>query len=339
MFVHKYAPKCPDDITFHKKELKILKKMSDDNSVPHIVFCGPKGAGKQTLIKMFMEILYDKDVNILSDVIYKVSGSSNTVTDVIIKQSNYHIVIEPNNNNFDRYLIQDVIKNYAQKMPLNIFTSKKTFKTVLINNIDNLSYYAQTSLRRTMEKYSRTCRFIMWCESLSRVIEPIRSRCYSFIISAPKGTEMLELLLEISYKESIDMDLEKYNTIIKIANGNIRKALFLLQYLKIGMNYDRSYEESISVIITWFLSDDIRAILVIRKMIYGLLTTNISGSQILKDIVLGLFKCEKINDICKMKISEIAAVFEHRLIIGRREIDNIEPFVAEAIYILGKYNK
>ena len=102
-FVDKYAPNDPDDILFHKRELELLKKMSQDNSVPHIIFSGPEGSGKKTLIKLFLEMLYDKDVHTLNDSIYRVSGSGNTTTDVVIKQSNYHIVIEPNNNNFDRY--------------------------------------------------------------------------------------------------------------------------------------------------------------------------------------------------------------------------------------------
>ena len=199
-FVDKHVPQNVDDLVFHKKELELLKKMSQDESIPHIIFYGPDGAGKKTLIRLFLEMLYDSEVNKLDDSIYKVSGSGNSNTDIIIKQSNYHIVIEPNNTNFDRYLIQDVVKEYAKKVPLNVFTAKKCFKTVLINNVDNLSYYAQTSLRRTMEKYSSTCRFIMWCKSLSRVIDPIRSRCYCFRIPAPSDGDMIELIAHVSYK-------------------------------------------------------------------------------------------------------------------------------------------
>jgi len=161
-FVNKYAPKTENDILFHKKEINTLKRMSNDNSIPHLIFSGPEGSGKKTLINLFLEMMYDKSVHKLSDATYVVTGSGNSSNDVIIKQSNYHIIIEPYNNNFDRYLIQDVVKEYAKKVPLNQFIkSKKTFKIILINNVDNLPYYAQTSLRRTMEKYSGTCRFIM----------------------------------------------------------------------------------------------------------------------------------------------------------------------------------
>ena len=83
-------------------------------------------------MELLLEMLYDKSVHDIVDSIYKVAGSGNTITEVVIKQSNYHIIIEPNNNNFDRYLIQEVVREYAKRMPLNIFTTKKVFKTVVI---------------------------------------------------------------------------------------------------------------------------------------------------------------------------------------------------------------
>ena len=182
--------------------------MSKDESIPHIIFYGPEGSGKKTIINIFLELLYDKNVHNVTNTIYKVTGSGNTSKDVVIKQSNYHIVIEPNNNNFDRYLIQDVVKEYAKRMPLNVFSKHKAFKTVVINNVDNLSFYAQTSLRRTMELYSNTCRFIMWSCSLSKVIDPLISRSYCFQIASPKREELFDYIYHISVKENLQLDLK-----------------------------------------------------------------------------------------------------------------------------------
>ena len=176
-FVDKYTPQSIGDAKFHIDLLNRLEHMSKNESIPHMLFYGPDGCGKKTIIKLFLEMLFDKDVHKTEDSVYTVVGSGNKAVQVVVKQSNYHIVIEPNNNNFDRYLIQDIVKEYAKKMPMSIFKTKKIFKIVLINNVDNLSYYAQTSLRRTMEKYSSTCRFIMWCTCPTRVIEPLISRC------------------------------------------------------------------------------------------------------------------------------------------------------------------
>lgn len=333
-FVDKYSPKTIDDVQFHKNELDILKKMSQDESIPHIIFYGPEGSGKKTLLKLFMEMLYDKQVNNLIESPYKVTGSGNSITDVIIKQSNYHIVIEPNNNNFDRYLIQDVVKEYAKKVPLGIFTSKKSFKTVLINSIDNLSYYAQTSLRRTMEKFSGNCRFIMWCRSLSKVIDPLRSRCYCFRITSPSEEMLLELLLTVCFNENIKITFKETTKIIRKANGNIKKLLWMLQLKKINESYITTYDKTIYTIVKLILTADIEKIIEIRDYIYNIMTTNIPGTQIIKDIVNFLLKNININFKTKINIVEISAKTEHNLIRGRREIIHLEAFITAVMYEL-----
>ncbi len=337
-FIDKYAPQKIEDVIFHKKEYELLKKMSCDDSIPHIIFCGPDGSGKKTLIKFLLELLYDKNVNKTNDSIYKVSGSGNNTTDVVVKQSNYHIVIEPNNNNFDRYLIQDVVKEYAKKVPLNIFTTNKRFKVVLINNVDNLSYYAQTSLRRTMEKFSGTCRFVMWCRSLSKVIDPIRSRCYCFRINSPSDEEILELLATVSHKESIDMNLKDYHKIIKLAHGNVKTSLWLLQLKQIGTSYRTSYGDTIKKITNNLLTCNINLIMEIRNLLSGAMITNIQGTQIMKDIIEELLCNKHITDDCKLNIVEIAAKFEHNLIRGRREIKHFDALANELMYVINKYN-
>ena len=89
--------------------------MSKDGDVPNIIFYGPDGSRKSTVIRLFLEMIYDKDINKGIKVIYNVTGSGNITTEIKIKQSNYHIIIEPNNNNFDRYLVQDVCKRICKK--------------------------------------------------------------------------------------------------------------------------------------------------------------------------------------------------------------------------------
>ena len=334
LIVDKYVPKTIDNVIIHKDELSILKKMSEDESIPPLIFYGPEGSGKKTIIDLFLTMIYDDQVTKTNDSVYKVSGSGNNSTEVVIKQSNYHIIIEPNNNNFDRYLIQDVVKEYAKKVPLNVFGTKKSFKMVLINNVDNLSYYAQTSLRRTMEKFSGNCRFIMWCKSLSRVIDPIRSRCYCFRIKAPSDNEMLELMANVSFKESIKLNLSDYNEIISTANGNIKKALWFLQLKKYGVSYETSYDKTIKKIVDLILTGNVSAELEIRGFIYNIMITNITGTKIIKDIVKSIFSNDKVNENGKLGIAEMAAKYEHNLIRGRREIIHLEAFIFGLMYVL-----
>lgn len=332
-FIDKYSPKKIEDAIIHKNELKKLKKMSKDDSIPHIIFFGPEGSGKKTTINLFLEMIYGEDVHKTSDVCYSVTGSGNSTQQVIIKQSNYHIVIEPNNNNFDRYLIQEVVKEYAKKPP-NLFTMNKNFRTVLINNVDNLSYYAQTSLRRTMENYSTICRFIMWSRSLSKVIEPLRSRCYCFRLQSPTEEEMIEILLRISSKEDINLDYNDYLKILDRANGNIKRALWLLELKQYGESIETTYDDILETIIKHILSCELKNLKYIRDLLYKIMITNISGTQIIKDIIQKLLKNNNVSFKCKIDISEIGAKYEHNLIRGRREIIHLEAFINGIMYSL-----
>lgn len=334
IFINKYAPKDIKTAIFHKDILEKLQVMSTDESIPHIIFYGPSGSGKKTLINMFLEMIYDKEINKLSDTIYNITGSGNAVTEISIKQSNYHIVIEPNNNNFDRYLIQNVVKEYAKRIPLGVFQKKRIFKTVLINNIDNMSYYAQTSLRRTMEIYSGTCRFIMWSRSLSEVIDPLRSRCYCFRIRSPTDSELFELLLNVSFHENIQMSLKQYDNVLCLADGNIKKALWIMQFIKMNENFLTSYDCTITKIVNILIKHKLSELPTIRVLLYTIMITNVNGSQIVQDIVNRLMMNPTISPESKIIISEIGAKYEHTLVLCRREIMHLEPFVTNIMYQL-----
>jgi replication factor C subunit 3/5 len=310
--------------------------MSKDESMPHLIFYGPSGSGKKTIIRLFLEMLYDKSVHNLKDTEYTVTGSGNSTTHVIIKQSNYHIIIEPNNNNFDRYLIQDVVKEYARRVPLYVFTTKKIFKTVLINNIDNLSYYAQTSLRRTLEKYSGTCRFIMWSRSLTKVIDPLRSRCYSFRVNSPSEEELFNILVDVSSKENISLTAEDYSNILLRSNNNVKIALWLLELKNFGDGLETTYDQVIDLIIKELQSDNIKSILIIRDLLYKIMITNVTGTCIIKDIVDKLINTDEISEKSKICIIEKSAMFEHNLVRGRREIIHLEGLITNIMSILNK---
>lgn len=345
-FVDKYAPKSVSEAKFNTELLQRLQHMSKNESIPHMLFCGGNGSGKQTVIRLLLEMLFDKDVHKTEDSVYSVSGSSNKAVNVTVKQSNYHIVIEPNKNNFDRYLIQDIVKEYAKKMPLSIFKTKKIFKIVLINNVDNLSYYAQTSLRRTMEKYSSTCRFIMWCTCPTRVIEPLISRCVFFTIPSPTDSQLFSYIYEISVKEKMKLGVEEFTYILDSAQGDIKEALWLLELYKLGYNRSNVYYITIDIIVRIIISHKLDQItsnikienkLYIRDLLYNIMITNISSTRILKDILNKLCDNPKIPDDCKYEILEICAYYEHNLIGGRRNIIHLEAPIIKIMKLFKDY--
>ncbi len=325
----------PSKCYFHKEIFEKLQKIAEDDGMPHIIFYGNPGSGKKTMINLFLEMIFDKSIYKLDDSKYTVISSGNIENEVIVKQSDHHIIIEPNNNNFDRYLIQDIVKEYARRYPLCIFEKSRNFKMVQINNLDNLSYYAQTSLRRTIEKYSKTCRFIMWCYSLSKVIEPLRSRCLCIHVPTQTNDELVEWTFNVSSLENIGVGFPVLNYIVDTSNGNLKDILWKLDLYKHCKKIQNGYQKSlISLINEITTNGDIQ---IIRDYVYKMMITNISSNVIIKDILnIILSKLDTYPDSKKKttKIIDHASNFEYRLSKGRRDIIHIEAFVLHIINVL-----
>lgn len=236
-YIDKYVPNNLDDIFFHKDIYNILEIMSKDSSIPHLLFHGPYGSGKKTMVNIFMKMLFGDSINSVKDVKYIVSGSGNNQTEEEFKQSFHHIFIEPKGNNHDRYLIHDVIKVYVSKARYNLVQSNHHFKLVVINNVDIMSESVQFSLRRTIEKYSDQCRFILISNSISKIINPIISRCKCILVKSPNNTEIIDYTNYISMKESINLTIDRMSYILQLYNGNIKNVLWRLQMYKLNELY------------------------------------------------------------------------------------------------------
>lgn len=340
--VDKYIPACINDIFddnnvenifFHKDIYSKLKKISQDEGMPHVIFYGNAGTGKKTMINLFLEMIFDKSVYKMDDSKYTVTSSGNIENEVFVKQSDHHIVIEPNNNNFDRYLIQDIVKEYAKKYPLSIFEKNRVFKTVQINHLDNLSYYAQTSLRRTIEKYSKTCRFIMWCYSLSKVIEPLRSRCLCIHVPTVEEGELVKWIFSIASNEKIKITPYIMQKILDTSNGNLKEILWKLDLYKNCNRVDNAYKLAVHKLFDEIMNN--ANVQVIRDYVYKMMITNISSNVIIKDILNTILLLNKNLSLEKRTdIINSATIYEHRLSKGRRDIIHIEAFIINVIKII-----
>lgn len=339
--VDKYRPKRLSDIYnkngefneeyFNKNELEHLKNISQDTGLPHIIISGNPGTGKKTMINLFLEMVFDESIYRMTDTKYNVKSSGNSDTEVIIKQSDHHIVIEPNNNNFDRYLIQDVVKEYAKRAPIQ-YENNKNIKVVQINNLDNLSYYAQTSLRRTTEKYSKTCRFIMWTQSMSKVIEPLRSRCVCIHISNQSEKALINWILSICNKENININLDVLTKIMMKSDGNLKEILWKLDLYKHTGKLYNDYHFVMNKIILDILNN--LDITIIRDNIYKIMVTCIPSLTIIKDILNNILTRIELDNKQLIRVLENASEYEYKLSKGRRDIIHIEGFIINIMDII-----
>ena len=311
----------------------------------HLIVYGACGSGKDYLVNKLLEKIFGRSGVEIKDVEYTVSGYSNTKTKIMIKQSKHHIIIEPNSNGFDKYLIQEIIQDYAKSELLNILKNRKLFKIVVINKIDNLSYYAQASLRRTMEKYSNTCKFILISDQLSKIIEPLRSRCLLIRVQLPTQEQILETLLHISYKENIDIPFIKIKEIIKKSDNRINNAIWLLEMYKYDITYTKNWEYIIDLISydinTFKMVNNKKLYLLLKKIrdqFYILFITNISTQMIIRKIMIKLLELN--NDLkLKYDIINITSIHEIMLTQGTRHIIHFEAFIIKLLYLFNNKNQ
>jgi replication factor C subunit 3/5 len=312
----------------------------------HLIIYGPDGSGKEFTINKLLEKIFGKPGILLKEIEYTVSGYSNTKTKIMIKQSKNHIIIEPNSNGFDKYLIQEIIQDYAKSELLNIVKNRKQFKVVVINKIDNLSYYAQASLRRTMEKYSNTCKFILVSNQLSKIIEPLRSRCLLLRVPLPSNEKILETILHITEKEQIQISWNEIKNIINESENNINYTIWLLNMYKYNTSYEKNWELLIDDIINMITNSKIinnkalyRVMKKVREIFYTLFITNISTSNIIKKILIKLLNRTD-NLETKQNMISITSIFEKRINQGTRHIIHLEAYIIRLIELLNnKSNK
>jgi replication factor C subunit 3/5 len=263
----------------------------------------------------------------------------------MIKQSKHHIIIEPNSNGFDKYLIQEIIHDYAKSELLNILKHRKLFKVVIMNKIDNLSNNAQASLRRTMEKYSNTCKFILISDQLTKIMEPIKSRCLMIRVPLPSHTQILETLLHICQKENINISYGKLKNIINNSDNKVNHAIWLIEMYKYNIKYDKNWEIVIDSIANTIVDPLIynhkklySIMKKIREQFYILFITNVPTQLIIRKIMSKLIS--KIHDLkLKYHIIDITSIFEQRLSQGTRHIIHIEAYIARLIFLFTNYYK
>ena len=326
--VDKYRPNKLQDSSFHKNIYNLLENISRDDNLPHIIFYGPEGSGKSTMINIFLTLIFDEDiVKNIRYVEYFVNASNNKPKKEKIMQSDHHIVIEPTNTNYDKYLIHDIVKEYSLRKSLGIFKTNRKFKIVNINNIDNMSYYAQTSLRRTMEQQTEICRFIMSCKTLCKIIKPLRSRCICIRVPSPDTYDIFTYLLEICVKEFMYDKLLLMHDISTRCNGNIKTALWDLEFIKNKEENKTDYSTGILTIVNLLIECKLSNIKLIRKIINNLMITTINCSVILSDIVFKLCDSTYLDNDVKSKIIEVSAITSHGLLKSRRKILQFDMFI------------
>jgi len=198
-WVEKYRPAKLEDLVGQPEIVKRLQSYVSKHNTPNLLFSGSAGVGKTSAAVALAKELFGKQF-----------------------ERNFLELNASNERGID--VVRKTIKDFARTLAFG-----GDFKIIFLDESDALTPDAQQALRRTMEKYTRTCRFILSCNYSSRIIEPIQSRCVVFRFRPLTGKQMQQRLQDIAKQEKVQFDQKALDAVIYVSMGDMRKAINVLQ--------------------------------------------------------------------------------------------------------------
>jgi len=237
VWVEKYRPSSLKDMVGQDAILPLLRSYAEKRSMPHLLFAGPPGSGKTTAALALARDLFGGEWR---QSFLELNASDERGIDTV----------------------RTTIKQYARTSPLG----DVGFKILFLDEADNLTSEAQASLRRLMERYSGSCRFILSCNYSSRIIDPIQSRCAVFRFRAYAPEAVRAQIKRIASAEGKKVSPEALETILTASAGDMRRATNLLQLA--GTHADSITAETIKEYAT----------IPLRREVEGMLSAALTGN-------------------------------------------------------------
>ncbi len=306
VWTEKYRPDTLEEVIGHENIVDRLKAFVEREELPHMLFSGPAGVGKTTSAIALAKDLYgDK------------------------WKQNFNETNASDDRGID--VVRNQIKDFARTRPIDA-----DFKIIFLDEADALTSDAQQALRRTMEKFSSSCRFILSCNYSSKIIPPIQSRCAIFRFNRLDEPDVQKYLRNIVGEEDLDIDESGVAAVAKVSGGDLRKATNLLQAASIqggGIDEETVFEVSASL-----KPEEVKEILM--KALEGsfvearedlsslMIDRGMDGLDIIKAIHREVYNLE-IPDRKKLKIIEKMGEFEFRIVEGGSPDVQIESLLAQ----------
>jgi len=309
IWTEKYRPEKFEDIVGQDEIIKRVKNLSDSLNIPHLLFAGPAGTGKSSLAIVTVKQLFG---NSWKDNYLELNASDERGIDIV------------------RQKVKDFARTKAlQSVP---------FKVIFLDEADALTREAQQALRRTMEMFTGTCRFILSCNYSSKIIDPIQSRCAVFRFKLLEKKEIDKVVKKIVENEKLTIEDDAFESLYEASEGDCRRVINLLQAtasISVSITKDlvntivsSAKPKDIKVVLEYALAGDFTTAR--EKLLDIMLKESISGQDIIKAIQKEIWNLQIESDI-KVRLTEKTGEIEFRLVEGSDEFVQLEALLASFV--------
>jgi len=306
MWSEKYRPVTLAEMRNQADIVGRLKRFAETKTMPHCLFAGPPGSGKTTAALCLARDLFGER---FMDAFMELNASDARGIDVI----------------------RTTVKEFARIATI----SEVPFKILVLDEADNMTADAQHALRRTMERYTDTCRFILSCNYSGRIIEPIQSRCAIFRFVPLSEEDVAGYLKTVAEKEHVRLEEKGLYALTEASEGDLRKAINTLQAAA-SMGYPID-EKVVYEIVGKAKRGDIQELLEIAmggdfikargKLRSMLVQQGLSGKDVLKQIHSEILRLP-IPEKNKIELVDVTGEIDYRLIQGADEEVQLSSLLA-----------
>ena len=298
MWAEKYRPQTLDQIVNQKEIVSRFKTFVEEKNLPHLLLVGPAGVGKTTSILALARDLYGPGYR---NFILELNASDERGIGVI----------------------REKVKNFARTAAM---ASPVSFKILIMDEADHLTSDAQHALRRTMEIYTKTCRFCLLGNYSENIIDPIQSRCSVFRFSPLEEPDLKNYIQVIADREKLDIVDEGLDAIYQACGGDVRKAINLLQAA--AANQKLIDDVAIYNLLGNVSPEKVREMLAValegkflesRELLRELLIDQgLAPDDIIRNIYREIMRHSALTEQMKVKLSDTIGEVDFRLTQGSR---------------------
>ncbi len=315
IWTEKYRPQKFYEVVGQDDVVKRVEALTNSMNIPHLLFAGPAGTGKSTLALIIVKELFKENW-----------------------KENYLELNASDERGIN--IVREKVKDFARTKSIG----NVPFKVIFLDEADALTPEAQQALRRTMENFSSTCRFILSCNYSSKIIDPIQSRCAIFRFKLLEEKDIEKIIDKIGEHENLKIEPEAKEALYEGSEGDCRRCINLLQTTAsisptitselVSTILANAKPKDVRIVLDYAISGDFKKAR--EKLLEIMLKESISGQDVIKAIQKEIWNLPVEPEI-KVKLTEKTGETEFRITEGSDPFIQLQALLASFVLAgLGK---